>query len=215
MAIALTTNHRPRKSLADQLDRLDTILDALSDGLNEAVRDTVAHAIQSVVRQAVQTAVSEVLTEVEIDRRRRMESPAAARATTIPGRIVGTVTRMAKSCWNGLVGAVRRACSFAVETANAAQRVAHSGAETAVRQLTAATLSTWFWLQVLSRLSVRLHRQLLLAIGTGVAAGGGTYLAGPAVAATVGGLSISLLTLAILGLQNARASVEAIHSIDS
>ena len=40
-------NGRSRKSLADQIDRLDQILDGLADGLNEAVASAVKQATAS------------------------------------------------------------------------------------------------------------------------------------------------------------------------
>ena len=52
------TNGRQRKSLADQIERLDSILDGLSDGLNEAVA--------AAVKEAVRAVLSEVLTNPEL-----------------------------------------------------------------------------------------------------------------------------------------------------
>ena len=40
-----TTNGRVRKSLAEQIDRLDQILDGLANGLNEAVAMVVREAV--------------------------------------------------------------------------------------------------------------------------------------------------------------------------
>src|ERR1700733_7545425 len=55
-----------RKSLADQLDRLDTILDGLADALNESVADAVKDVIGQVVSEAVQAAVKEVLASPQL-----------------------------------------------------------------------------------------------------------------------------------------------------
>ena len=46
-----------RKSLADQIDRLDTILDGLSEALNESVADAVRGVVGEAVRRALQEAV--------------------------------------------------------------------------------------------------------------------------------------------------------------
>ena len=54
----------PRKTLASQLDRLDSLLDGLGESLNEAV----ANAVQQAVTTAVQQAVVEVLTNAELQR---------------------------------------------------------------------------------------------------------------------------------------------------
>jgi hypothetical protein len=56
------TINRPRKNLADQIDRLDSILDGLSEGLNEAVTTAVKEAVTS----GVQQAIVDVLTNPEL-----------------------------------------------------------------------------------------------------------------------------------------------------
>jgi hypothetical protein len=61
MTTATTTNDRPRKSLAEQLDRLDAILDGLSEALQGAVADAVQHAVGLAVKDAVQGVLSELL----------------------------------------------------------------------------------------------------------------------------------------------------------
>jgi hypothetical protein len=55
---ATLTNGRSRKSLAEQIERLDSILDGLSDGLNEAVA--------TAVKEAVRAVLTEVLTNPEL-----------------------------------------------------------------------------------------------------------------------------------------------------
>src|SRR3954467_311235 len=67
-AATISPNGRPgRKSLASQLDRLDSILDALSDGLNQAV----ATVVEDTVSKAVAVAVKEVLTNPDLLRAMR------------------------------------------------------------------------------------------------------------------------------------------------
>jgi hypothetical protein len=67
-----TTNtiNRPRKNLADQIDRLDSLLDGLADNLNEAVasavQQTVTAAVKEAVTSGVQQAIVEVLTNPEL-----------------------------------------------------------------------------------------------------------------------------------------------------
>jgi hypothetical protein len=60
------TNGRVRKSLSDQLDRLDGILDGLADGLNEAVATAVRQAVEIAVKDAIHAVVAELLTNPEI-----------------------------------------------------------------------------------------------------------------------------------------------------
>ena len=60
MNAATIANDKPtRKQLSDQLDRLDSILDALSDGLNGAVAD----AAREGTRLAVKDAIVEIMTD--------------------------------------------------------------------------------------------------------------------------------------------------------
>jgi hypothetical protein len=57
-----TSNGRlPRKSLGNQIDRLDGMLEGLSEALNESVADAVRGAVGQAVREAVVVAVREVL----------------------------------------------------------------------------------------------------------------------------------------------------------
>lgn len=63
MTMTNTPNGRAtRKSLAEQIDRLDQILDCLADGLNEAVATAVREAVGIAAQQAVQTVFTEILT---------------------------------------------------------------------------------------------------------------------------------------------------------
>jgi hypothetical protein len=55
-----------RKTLADQLDRLDGIIDALATGLNETVAEVVKQAVTVAVQQAVEGLVQAVLTNPEL-----------------------------------------------------------------------------------------------------------------------------------------------------
>ena len=62
-----TSNARiARKSLADQIDRLDGILDGLAEALNESVADAVRDVIGMAVREAVSAAVTEVLSSPQL-----------------------------------------------------------------------------------------------------------------------------------------------------
>src|SRR6516225_8142322 len=55
------TNSKVRKSLSEQIDRLDMILDGLAQALNGAVADAVTQAVTLAVKEAVQTVLTEVL----------------------------------------------------------------------------------------------------------------------------------------------------------
>ncbi len=63
MSATMTANGKPqRKQLADQLDRLDRIIDALAEALPEAVSD----AARDGTRAAVKDAILEILTNPEL-----------------------------------------------------------------------------------------------------------------------------------------------------
>src|SRR5215470_18761562 len=56
------TDKKVRKSLAEQIDRLGSLLDGLADNLNAAVAD----AVRDAVREAVQATLLELLAHPEI-----------------------------------------------------------------------------------------------------------------------------------------------------
>jgi hypothetical protein len=56
----MASNGKLRKSLADQIDRLDGILDGLADALNGAVASAVKDAVGQAVREAVQSLTVEI-----------------------------------------------------------------------------------------------------------------------------------------------------------
>jgi hypothetical protein len=68
-----TTNAdgRARKSLAEQIDRLDAILDGLSQALEGAVATAVSQAVGVAVKEAVQGVLAEVLTNPALQEKLR------------------------------------------------------------------------------------------------------------------------------------------------
>src|SRR5262245_10645658 len=79
------TNGQVRKTLASQLDRLDSMLDGLSDALNGAVATAVEGAVERAVRQAVGAAVRETLQAVLAEVVSNPDLRAAARTLLAPG----------------------------------------------------------------------------------------------------------------------------------
>jgi hypothetical protein len=80
-----TTNGQARKTLAFQLDRLDSILDGLADALNGAVASAVEGAVERAVKQAVGEAVRETLQAVVTEVVSNPDLLAAARTVFTPG----------------------------------------------------------------------------------------------------------------------------------
>jgi len=162
-------NGRARPSLAQQIDRLDTILDGLADALNEAVSQAV--------RQAVTTAVKAALTEAlaNPDLRARLEP------TADPGQKTSPIKR--------LLAAARRA---AAKTAAAIGRLPAMTRRLAVaswRLAGAGFRRLWAGAKRVPSLMWRLRWPLLFAVSVGGAVGWSFYvLATPRIASAIGGM---------------------------
>jgi hypothetical protein len=183
----------PRKSLASQIDRLDSLLDGLAENLNEAVATAVREAVQQAVQQAVETVVREVLTNATLVR--TLQGPAEPVSPT-----PRTGGRRPTSC---SLGASLRQVSAIVRT-----EIGRVQARlTDLLQQTSALLRAqqeqwvarcWGLGQALPGLLLLLWQRrqpLLLAVGIGVVVGLGCYLGGPLLASATGGLSSLVLTL--------------------
>jgi hypothetical protein len=81
MSSTNTNGHVARKTLASQLDRLDSIIDALANGLNETVADVVKQAVTVAVSQTVEAVLRKVLSRPEL--LRQLAGPAAPVATVV------------------------------------------------------------------------------------------------------------------------------------
>ena len=162
-----TTNGKTRKTLAEQIDKLDSILDGLSENLNEAVADAVRDATHAAVQEAVQRALVEVLTSPDIlallgglapprQPSPLPVSPPAAEGEDRPGL-------------RDRLGAAR---AWAGRQAGAAGASCARG----LAGLRAGLLGLW-----------RLRTRLLATVAVGTAIGLGAYLAGPWLSALTGG----------------------------
>jgi hypothetical protein len=83
MTKTLEMNGPTRKTLASQLDRLDSILDGLSEGLNDAVASAVREAVGLAVQEAVQAVLTELLNNPDL--RDQLQRPAAAQPAAPDG----------------------------------------------------------------------------------------------------------------------------------
>jgi hypothetical protein len=75
MTKTMEMNGPTRKTLASQIDRLDSILDGLSEGLHQAVAQAVREAVGLAVQEAVQAVLTELLTNPAL--REQLQRPAA------------------------------------------------------------------------------------------------------------------------------------------
>src|SRR5262245_51848943 len=189
MTTTTTTNGQVRKTLASQLDRLDSILDGLSDALNEAVATAVQGAVELAVRQAVGQAVKEALQAVLAEALTNADLLAAARTLLAPGTPAGVPADPPEPSR----GLFRRACD-GVRAGLTVAAMACNGAGVYVAQQAAAVKSVarsgWLLLS-------RFRGRLLTACGVGVAAGALTYLAGPWLAVAASSAAGFVTTLAV------------------
>jgi hypothetical protein len=171
METATTTNGKLRKSLAEQIDRLDAILDGLSAALNESVAAAVKEAVGLAVREAIQAVVTEVFA-----------NPAVLEL------LHGVGTQPAKV---GVGERLRTACNFVAAKAKAAAQACKKLCGRGVRTL----------IGLVKHLAVVRHvkAQLLTALGVGCLAGTAVYLAGPWLAVAAGGVGGFATTSAVQG----------------
>lgn len=165
-----------RKTLSDQIDRLDGILDGLSDGLNDAVVSAVREAVGVAVHEAVRTVLSEVMCNPEVLAKLRAHvAPPAPVAATMPAP--QTESRVSRR-WAWITARLRAMCHYC---AAAFDRL--RGGVAAARQ----RLDT-----------IRVYAQpLLIATGVGVLVGVLAYLAGPSLAALASGVVGFATSLAV------------------
>ncbi len=156
------TDGQSRKTLASQLDRLDSILDGLSEGLDQAVSSAVREAVGLAVQEAVQAVLTEVLTNPALREQLKAAVPEAAPP--------------AERTPEGGKGRLARLCGRVRDKLRSACR---AGAGRLRRAGQAASLA---W-----RLAGARVRAVLLA-GAGVAAAGAAYLARTSLAAAAGRL---------------------------
>ena len=181
-----TNGRPPRKSLATQLDRLDTILDGLANGLNEAV----VTAVKEAVVVAVEAVLREVVNNPELQRRLQPEPVAAAVPTTAQPGLVrpagAAIGRGLRNCWSWLAGKARSLCGRATTLVNAGVPALLGRV---CRDLTAFARRIWSGVVVAAVLAYRYRRALVIALAVGTLIGLGCYLAGPGVASFVSGVA--------------------------
>lgn len=82
-------NGRFKKTLAYQLDRLDSILDGLADALNGAVADAVKQAVGAAAREAVKVALAEAVPAEAAPKVVAAETPAQRLMTKAKSKAAG------------------------------------------------------------------------------------------------------------------------------
>ena len=124
--MSTVTNGQIRKSLAEQIDRLDAILDTLAEGLNGAVAGVVSQAVTG----AVEAAVVEVLTNPTLQQRLRAAERHDRATVSVAKRVWGWLK--AGCAW--VAGRVKRAFTKTVEVTGTCKDAAFATAATAGRK---------------------------------------------------------------------------------
>jgi hypothetical protein len=180
------TNGRAKKSLAEQIDRLDSILDGLAEALQGAVSEAVTEAVGLAVKEAVRCVLAEVLTSPEFLEQLR-QATAGSNPTPVKAapRMPGTFRR-----W------IIRASAWVLD------RVADTRqAVTAAPSFIGQSISgAGRYVQAL----LPFRRQLLLSAAVGTLAGIAAYHSTPmlaAAAAWMGGFATALTVQAAVLLR--------------
>lgn len=179
-----TMNGKPRKQLADQLDRLDGIIDALADGLNQAVID----AAREGTRLAVKDAIVEIMTNPEL---RALLAPARPEPTPVPVPSSPEVGPEPKSpgLWTRLkakVAAARDALTGAASRAKEAVAAKYQAASATVAAVGTAAGE-----------ALPLRRVLWVGLGAGLLVGLACLVVPHAAAAAVSAVSVAATTVAV------------------
>lgn len=180
-----------RKSLADQIDRLDGILDGLSEALNESVADAVKDVIAETVRQAVHAAVTEVLSSPDLLRAtlEKHAPPPANPMPPTPERKPPTLKENVARIGNRLCEKVKQAASLARKSLNAAARRAGTALAVAPLVIRAVAQKVWDF-----------RKPCAVAVGVGVAFGAACYLGGQLFSSIANGAGGAAITLSALTL---------------
>jgi hypothetical protein len=191
----ITNGRTARKSLADQIDRLDGILDGLSDALNESVAQAVRDVITQAVTEAVQAAVTEVLSSPDLLRAAlaRHEPPAPAPepmppAPTLKEKLkaaAGKVAEKAKELAALAKEKVRQAASLAC----AAGKKVAKAAQNLPSTLSGIGKAVW-----------ALRRPCAVAVGVGLLCGAACYCGGRVFSSVANGVGTATLTLSAMML---------------
>jgi hypothetical protein len=169
----LNGNRRP--TLAEQIDRLDGILDGLADALNESVAAVVHETVGQAVREAVDATLTEALAN--------SQQPARDAIPANPDSQPAAADRACPDVGGLICQARARACACEKQLKRLRGMGAHS-ARLGIALMMLAYHSGW----CLARSGVRRVVRARWALACGVATGLGAYLAGPGLAAVASGL---------------------------
>jgi hypothetical protein len=184
------SNGAVRKSLASQIDRLDTMLDGLADGLNELVVNAVKQAVEVAVKEAVRSVLSEVLANKDLlSKLQGMATVPAVQTESATSR-VSVSQRLGQVCsWVGrrvkaLFGAISEKLVAGKNAIAEGCGLVVEGCKSLVQKAGRGMLIAWQSLQIVRTLKY----QLLTALTVGALCGTGVFFTGPIVAAIASGI---------------------------
>lgn len=183
--MSATLTNGTRKTLADQIDRLDAMLDGLAEAIPEAVADAVCAAVAVAVREAVQSAITEVLTNPEVLARIREAGtpPASATESACPAAPSRSPSRLGLWC-----AAARARCGEAC--AALSERYAAARA----------------WAGEKVEVACRWRKPILGGVGAGVTVALAAFLFGPLVGSLLCAASVFTLVVVAAALASKHAN---------
>jgi hypothetical protein len=194
MTMNAGSNGKVRKSLASQLDRLDTMLDGLAEGLQEAVADAVKTAVEVAVKEVLQAVLTEVLTNTDLAAKLRGQPAPTKQEAVAPVRPrgigFGLWKRLGQLC-QGVRDCLRDFAKWSM------MRMGQAGSWVGgVWQKTVeGVVSAWRQRRVVTQFKY----QLLAALGVGGAVATGAWCAGPWLSVLLSGLGGFAASVAVQG----------------
>jgi hypothetical protein len=205
MKMSTNTLNAGRKTLASQLDRLDTIIDGLADSLHEVVAIATANVVKEtltvVVQQAIHSALVEVLTNAELQKRLNV-------SVQPPVPLMVRLAAKAHSCWSWLKSTMKGACSKVKQMVSSLSTVAAAKVEQARQQVVQRAKTCWMWTVALAALTKRFRLQLLVAVGVGVLVSVVCYAGGREIASLGCGLAGFIGSLATDAVDRVRRRLQ-------
>jgi hypothetical protein len=185
-------NGRARRSLANEIDRLDKTLDGLAEGLNEAVADAVKSAVSNSVRDTVQIVLTELFTNPEILDKLRTVLLVSQPATVAPTAKTTSSTMLRErlhGLWLRVRACVRKIREFC---GRQVRRIGNGFCHVVTGALRLLTT-----MRSHSQILKPFRNQILIATAIGLLVGVGAWFAGPWVAGIASGMGGFLTALSV------------------
>jgi len=202
----------PRKSLNDQIEKLDGILDMMAEAIPQVIADSVRQAVGDAVRQAVEASIREALANPTLLRAAlARHEPAvistqstAAQPESKPRRTLKDLLRSARGCVGSTMtktaAKVMGVLSSAWTRSLRALRNGYAGLFDSGKCVVSIAKNLPGTLIALGAGLWRYRRTSSAALTVGVACGIGGYLAGPTIANVANGIAGAALTAAGMAL---------------